>query len=125
MRCSRTRSRIFIGAALLALAGPVAVSPALAASPAFAASPVGTVSPAKVKAGQDVHLTLAGCSKPREGGRAEGALIETVDLTLKVTGTLVGTARIDPDAHTGETQIHLACVSDPDDVATVDVTITS
>ncbi|OIJ99456.1 hypothetical protein [Streptomyces monashensis] len=112
MRRSRIAGTALVGVGLVAFGGA-----------AFAAGPVGTVSPAKVKAGQSVHLTLAGCSKPREGGRAEGPSVETIDLTLKVTGTLVGTARIDPGTRPGVAHIHLACASDPDAVATVDVTV--
>ncbi|MFB8175143.1 hypothetical protein ACFC8N_03570 [Streptomyces sp. NPDC055966] len=40
----------------------------------------------------------------------------------KVTGTLVGTARLDPGTRAAA-HIYLACASDPDDVATVDVTV--
>jgi hypothetical protein len=123
MRCSRITIPVLVGASLVAaLAGPAA------------ASPVGTVSPAKVKPGQTVSLTLAGCGDPSEGGRAEGALVGNgtterspigiVDLKPMASGTLAGIAAIVPDARPGAAQIYLACGSDPDTVVTVDVTIT-
>ncbi|MGW2646551.1 hypothetical protein ACWC2T_16910 [Streptomyces sp. NPDC001393] len=121
MRCSRITTAVLVGAGLAALAGTAV------------ASPVGTVSPAKVKPGQTVSLTLAGCSDPSQGGRAEGEQvgahtsertpIRTVELRPTEKGVLVGIAGIERNTQPGVAHIYLACASDPDTVVTVDVTI--
>ncbi|MGW7819100.1 hypothetical protein ACWGLF_13345 [Streptomyces puniciscabiei] len=123
MRCSRITTATLVAASVVVLAGTAT------------AAPVGTVSPTTVKAGQVVSLKLTGCSDPSQGGRAEGAQvgahtserspIRTVELRPTTRDTLAGFAGIERNVRPGVAHIYMACASDPNDVVTVDVTVTS
>ncbi|NGN69724.1 hypothetical protein G5C51_38285 [Streptomyces sp. A7024] len=122
----RRRSRI---SAVVVLTGAVLAVTA----PDAAAEPSAEVSPANPRPGQQVTLTLRGCSDPTDGGRAEGALVgdgstarfpvEATDLRPSEGGAVTGTATISPDAEPGRrATIYFACGSDRNTVANAVIT---